>query len=53
MNERIKKAQQQALERYDYLIETRPGKDFVEIVGCIGGDVETRRYYDDGTVRAR
>lgn len=51
--ERIAKAQKQALEYFDYLLGTRVAPDFVEIVGDIGGDVLTRRFYDDGTVVAK
>ena len=52
-DKRVARAQEEALEYFDYLIETRPAPDFVEIVGCIGGDVLTRRFYDDGTVTAK
>lgn len=48
--ERIKKAQDKALERLDYILETVSDKDFVEIVGRVGGDVVTYRVYDDGSV---
>ena len=48
--ERIRKAQDKALERLDYILETVSDKDFVEIVGRVGGDVVTYRVYDDGSV---
>lgn len=48
--ERVKKAQDKALERLDYILETVPTPDFVEIVGRVGGDVVTYRVYNDGSV---
>ena len=48
--ERIRKAQDKALERLDYILETVSDKDFVEIVGRVGGDTVTYRVYDDGSV---
>ena len=48
--ERIRKAQDKALERLDYILETVSDKDFVEIVGRVGGDVVTYRVYNDGSV---
>lgn len=48
--ERIKKAQDKALERLDYILETVPASDFVEIIGRVGGDTVTYRVYDDGSV---
>lgn len=48
--ERIRKAQDKALERLDYILETVPTSDFVEIVGRVGGDVVTYRVYNDGSV---
>lgn len=51
--ERIRKAQDKALERLDYILETVPTPDFVEIVGCVGGDVVTYRVYNDGSVYGR
>ena len=48
--ERVKKAQDKALERLDYILETIPTPDFVEIVGRVGGDVVTYRVYNDGSV---
>lgn len=47
---RIRKAQDTALERLDYILETVPTPDFVEIVGRVGGDVVTYRVYNDGSV---
>ena len=48
--ERIRKAQDKALERLDYIVETVSALDFVEIVGRVGGDVVTYRVYNDGSV---
>ncbi len=48
--ERIRKAQDKALERLDFILETVPTSDFVEIVGRVGGDVVTYRVYNDGSV---
>ena len=48
--ERIKKAQDKALERLDYILETVSALDFVEVVGRVGGDVVTYRVYNDGSV---
>ncbi len=51
--ERVKEAKELALRRYYYLLEVREGPNFVEIVGSIGGDVETARYWDNGLVTER
>ena len=51
--ERIKKAENKALESLDYILETIPGLDFVEVVGRVGGDTVTYRVYDDGSVYER
>ena len=51
--ERIRKAQKKALESLDYILETIPTPDFVEIVGRVGGDTITYRVYDDGSVYER
>ena len=48
--ERIQKAQDRALESLDYILETIPTSDFVEIVGRMGGDTVTYRVYDDGSM---
>ena len=50
---RIEKAQNKALESLDYILETIPTPDFVEIVGRVGGDTVTYRVYDDGSVYGR
>lgn len=47
-SERIQKAQMLALEDMDYILETNETPDFVEIIGKMGGDTITRRFYDDG-----
>ena len=50
LSERIGKAQDKVLEHLDYILETVPTPDFVEIVGRVGGDVVTYRVYEDGAV---
>lgn len=50
ITERIRQAQDKAMERLDYIMETAAAPDFVEIVGRVGGDVVTYRVYDDGSV---
>jgi len=51
--DRVSKAQDRALERLDYILETIPAPDFVEIVGRMGGDTITYRVYDDGSMYER
>lgn len=51
--ERINAAQNRTLESLDYILETYPSLDFVEIVGRSGGDTVTYRVYDDGSVCER
>ena len=48
--ERIQRAQDRALESLDYILETIPSSDYVEIVGRMGGDTVTYRVYDDGSM---
>lgn len=48
--ERIRKAQDKVRERLDYILESVPALDFVEIVGNVGGDVVTYRVYNDSFV---
>ena len=50
MTERVRNAQDKALERLDYILETVPASDFVEIIRRVGGDTVTYRVYDDGSV---
>lgn len=50
---RINEAQSRALENLDYILETVPAPDFVEIVGRMGGDTVTYRVYNDGSVYER
>ena len=50
---RIKKAQDRALESMDYILETIPALDFVEIVSRMGDDTVTYRAYDDGSMYER
>ena len=48
--ERVRKAQDKALEHLDYILGTVPTPDFFEIVGRVGGDAVTYRVYNDGYV---
>lgn len=50
ITERFRKAQDKVLEHLDYILETIPTLDFVEIVGRVGGDTVTYRVYNDGSV---
>ena len=50
---RIEQAEDRALESMDYILETIPTPDFVEIVGRIGGDIITYRGYDNGDMYER
>lgn len=43
-------AWREVVQRYDYLEEQYACRDFIEIIGVIGGDVERVRIYKDGTV---
>ena len=52
-NKRIAKAQDMVLERLDYILETIPAPDFIEIVGRVGGDTVTYRVYNDGSIYER
>ena len=47
---RVEDAQDRALERLDYILEAYPAADFVEVIGCVGGDTITYRVYDDGSM---
>lgn len=47
---RIREAEDMALDRLDYILKSTPAPDFVEIVGCIGGDTVTYRVYEDGSM---
>ncbi len=51
--DRVSKAQDRALERLDYILETIPTLEFIEIVGRMGGDTITYRVYDDGSMYER
>ena len=51
--ERVRKAEDKALESLDYILETIPTPDFVEVVGRVGGDTVTYRVYDDGSMYER
>lgn len=52
-SERAEKAVNKAMDYFEIILDVREAPGFVEIVGDIGGDVLTRRFYDDGTVTAR
>lgn len=45
---RIQKAEEKALERLDYILNSYSAPDFVEIVGRVGGDTVAYRIYNDG-----
>ena len=40
-------------ERFDYILCTYEGPNFIEVVGSIGGDTVTYRIYDNGTITQR
>ena len=48
--ERVEKAHNKVLEHLDYILETFPTLEFVEIVGRVGGDTVTYRVYNDGSI---
>ena len=50
ISERIRMAQDKVMEHLDYILETIPTPDFVEIAGRVGGDIVTYRVYDDGSM---
>lgn len=50
LEKRISKAQDIVSEYFDYLLETTPAPDYVQVVGSIGGEVCTYRIYNDGSV---
>ena len=50
---RIETAQTKVLENLDYILETIPTPDFIEVIGRVGGDTVTYRVYDDGSVYER
>lgn len=41
------KANDFALEKFDYIIDMNKTEDFVEITGSIGGDILRYRVYED------
>lgn len=53
ITERVRKAQDKALESLDYILETISTPDFVEIVGRVDGDTVTYRVCDDGSMYER
>lgn len=50
ITERVRKAQDKVLEHLDYILETIPTPDFVEVVGSVGVDTITYRVYDDSSI---
>jgi hypothetical protein len=52
-SEKVKAAEKRALEYMDYILEVVEWTDFVEIVGKMGGDTITQRFYDNGLVTER
>ena len=52
-SEKVKAATEKVLEYMDYILEVTEWTDFVEIVGKIGGDTITQRFYDNGLVTER
>lgn len=50
ITEKVRKAQDKVLEHLDYILETIPIPDFVEVVGSVGRDTITYRVYDDSSV---
>lgn len=53
ISERVRKAQNKALESMDYILETNETPDFVEVIGKMGGDAITLRIYNDGSTYER
>ena len=45
--------QNQVLGSLEYIFETIPALGFVEVMGCVGGDIVTYRAYDDGSIYQR
>lgn len=53
MTGRIKRAEDQALEKLESILQAIPTPDFVEIVGRINGDIISYQIYDDGSIYER
>lgn len=51
--EKFRQALADTRSRYDYILEEHETREFVEIIGSIGGDVERVRVYRDGNVYAK
>lgn len=51
--DRIKKAEDKALEKLEYILQSIPAPDFVEIIGRIGGHTISCQVYDDGSIYER
>lgn len=52
-NKRVEDAKRRFMECYDYILDVYDAGDFVEIVGRVGGDTVTLRYYNNGDVFER
>lgn len=52
-SEKVKAATKKAMEYMDYILEVTEWTDYVEIVGKMGGDTITQRFYDNGLVTER
>lgn len=50
---RIQKAEEKALERLDYILNSYSASNFVEIVGRVGSDTVTYRVYNNGCMYER
>ena len=49
-NVKVEEAIGELYLRFDYVLEESQEKDFIVIVGSIGGDIEQYRVYEDGSV---
>ena len=51
--EEKEKLLKQAEEHFDYLLECHTTNDFIQVVGSMGGDVRTYRFYANGLITER
>lgn len=51
--EEKEKLLKQAEEHFDYLLEYSDGGDFIQVVGSMGGDIRTYRFYSNGLITER
>lgn len=42
-----------AEEYFDYILDCFSEKDFIQIVGSVGGDIRTYRFYSNGIITER